>query len=56
MTVFGVGGTELLIVGFIAWMLFGKRLPQMVRNLGTSVVELKKGFLTDEDDRRERPA
>jgi sec-independent protein translocase protein TatA len=40
---FGIGTTELLIVGFIVLILFGSRLPGVMRSLGQGVVEFKKG-------------
>lgn len=47
------GLPELLIVGVIILLLFGKRLPDAMRSLGRSVVEFKKGVRsTDEDEDR----
>ncbi len=43
---FGFGSPglpELLIVGVIALLLFGKRLPEVARSLGKGIVEFKKG-------------
>ena len=37
------GYVEVLILGFIVLLLFGKRLPSVMRSLGTSIVEFKKG-------------
>jgi sec-independent protein translocase protein TatA len=39
----GIGMPELLIVGFIVLILFGSRLPGVMRSLGQGVVEFKKG-------------
>ncbi len=39
----GVGTAEMLIVGIVALLLFGKRLPDVARNMGKSLAELKKG-------------
>jgi sec-independent protein translocase protein TatA len=39
----GIGTTELLIIGFIVLILFGSRLPGVMRSLGQGVVEFKKG-------------
>ncbi len=41
---FGLGPMELAIVGVIAVLLFGKRLPEVGRSLGKSIVEFKKGM------------
>ncbi len=44
------GPTELLIIGFIVLLLFGSRLPSVMRSLGRGVVEFKKGVQGIEDD------
>lgn len=42
---FGLGAQELLIFIFIAVLLFGSaKLPKFARDLGSSLVELRKGF------------
>ena len=48
----GVGLPELLIIGAIALLLFGKRLPSIMRSLGTSIVEFKKGVKGVEEDEK----
>jgi sec-independent protein translocase protein TatA len=40
----GLGPMELLIVGVIAVLLFGKNLPSVGRSLGKSLMEFKKGL------------
>lgn len=37
------GGPELIIVALITLVLFGNRLPSVMRSLGRSVTEFKKG-------------
>lgn len=44
------GHFELLIVLFVALLLFGHRLPGLMRSAGRSVVEFKKGISGVEDD------
>jgi len=44
------GPMELLIVGVILLLLFGNRLPSVMRSLGRGVVEFKKGVQGIEDD------
>jgi sec-independent protein translocase protein TatA len=48
------GYAEVLILGFIVLLLFGKRLPSVMRSLGSSIVEFKKGVkgIDDEVDKQ----
>lgn len=43
---FGLGFQELALVGVVAVLLFGKRLPEVARSLGKSYNEFRRG-LTD---------
>lgn len=43
-------GTELLIILAIGLLLFGRKLPEVGRSLGRSIVEFKKGIKGIEDD------
>ena len=48
---FGIpGGYEVLIVGFVALLIFGNRLPSVMKSLGKSVTEFKKGVAGIEED------
>ena len=40
----GFGTTEMLIVGIIALVLFGKNLPKTARNMGRSFAAMREGF------------
>lgn len=47
---FGIGPMEMLVVGVIALLLFGKRLPEVARSLGKGITEFKKGLRDVEAD------
>jgi len=46
----GIGIWELVIIGGIALLIFGGRLPQVGRNLGKSISEFKEGLKGIEND------
>lgn len=54
MTLFGIftslGGPELMIIGLAVLLLFGNRLPSVMRSLGKSVTEFKKGVSGMEEE------
>ncbi len=53
---FGMPGQfELLIVGVVILLLFGHRLPSVMRSLGRGVVEFKRGIHGVDDDLDESP-
>jgi sec-independent protein translocase protein TatA len=45
-----IGTTELIIIAIIVLILFGTRLPTVMRSLGQGVVEFKKGVQGIEDE------
>ncbi len=47
---FTPGPMEMMIIGVIALLLFGKRLPEVARSMGKGIVEFKKGVSGIEDD------
>lgn len=46
----GASPVEMLIVGIVALLLFGKRLPEVARSLGKGITEFKKGVRGIEDE------
>ena len=48
----GIGFTPMgmLIVGLVALLMFGKRLPEVMKSLGRSVTEFKKGINDNSDE------
>lgn len=49
---FGIGTQELLIVCIVALLLFGNRLPSVMRSLGSGISEFKKGMNEVQNDLR----
>jgi len=46
----GIGTAELLVIGVVLLLIFGSRLPEVMRSMGRSVTEFKKGLHETEDD------
>jgi sec-independent protein translocase protein TatA len=53
LAILGMGLPELVIVGLIVLVLFGNRLPSVMRSLGQGLVEFKKGAQGIDDERDE---
>lgn len=52
--IFGLGGTELIVILLIILLLFGgAKLPSLAKGLGQSIKEFKKA---QKDDEPEKPA
>ncbi len=47
---FSFGGPEMIVVAFVALLVFGNRLPSVMRSLGKSVTEFKKGVSGIEEE------
>ena len=49
--IFGLpGGSEWIIILIVALLVFGPRLPSVMRSIGKSIVEFKKGLKDAEDE------
>jgi sec-independent protein translocase protein TatA len=46
----GVGPVELVVVSLVILLLFGNRLPSVMRSMGKGITEFKKGVAGIEDD------
>lgn len=50
------GPLEIIIIGVVVLLLFGNRLPSVMRSLGRGVIEFKKGVSgVDDEDEAEAP-
>jgi sec-independent protein translocase protein TatA len=51
LAMFGLpGGAEWIVIAIFGLLLFGKRLPEVGKSLGRSIVEFKKGLRGVEDE------
>jgi sec-independent protein translocase protein TatA len=48
--ILGVFPEQWLLIGLVALLLFGKRLPEVGRSLGKGIIEFKKGLAGIEED------
>jgi sec-independent protein translocase protein TatA len=46
----GLGPWEVIVIAFVALLLFGKRLPEVAKSAGKAVVQFKKGLREVEDE------
>lgn len=44
------GGIEWIVILIVALLIFGKRLPEVMKSLGKGIVEFKKGIKGVEDE------
>jgi sec-independent protein translocase protein TatA len=51
---FGFGHWELIIILLVIFILFGHRLPSVMRSLGRGVVEFKQGMAGVSEDETEK--
>lgn len=52
---FGLGGTEILVIALVVLLLFGgKKIPELMKGLGTGVKSFKDGMkgVTDVEDEK----
>jgi len=51
---FGTIGTgELLVIGVVLLLIFGSRLPEVMRSMGRSITEFKKGLHEADNELRD---
>ena len=55
---FGLGGTEILVIALVVLLLFGgKKIPELMKGLGTGVKSFKDGMKgvtdVDEDEKKD---
>jgi sec-independent protein translocase protein TatA len=53
---FGLSPFHLLVIALVIFLLFGNRLPSVMRSLGQSIVEFKKGMAEIKDETTKIPS
>ena len=51
---FGIGQWEVIVILIVIFILFGHRLPSVMRSLGRGVVEFKEGMRGVTDDETDK--
>ena len=51
---FGIGHWELIVVVLVIFILFGHRLPSVMRSMGRGIVEFKEGMSGVNNDDNEK--
>jgi sec-independent protein translocase protein TatA len=51
---FGIGHWELIVVVLVIFILFGHRLPSVMRSMGRGIVEFKEGMKGVDQDQNEK--
>ena len=46
----GIGWQEIVLLGLVALLIFGRKLPEVGKSLGKGIVEFKKGLAGIEED------
>ena len=50
---FGLGGTEILVIALVVLLLFGgKKIPELMKGLGKGVKSFKEGMNSLDDDEK----
>ncbi len=50
---FGLGTTELIVIGFGIILLFGaKKIPELMKGLGSGIKEFKKASIVEDDEQK----
>lgn len=52
---FGLSGSEMVVIGLVGLLLFGSRLPNVARSVGRSLNEFKRGMRDVADPGPDRP-
>lgn len=47
-SMFGIGTTELIVIGIVVLVLFGSRIPQTMKSLGQGLRQFKEGMNNDD--------
>lgn len=47
----GIGPTELIVIGVVALLLFGRRLPDMMKGIGVGMRQFRKGLDGEYDEK-----